>query len=56
MLENIKKLVNNCNNFTELMKFLNVEKHYPELNQEEREIIENLAKAKIQELAKENTK
>jgi len=56
MLENIKQLVNNCNNFTELMKFVDVEKHYPELNQEERKIIENLAKAKIQKLAKENTK
>jgi hypothetical protein len=55
MLENIKQLVNNCNNFTELMKFVDVEKHYPELNQEERKIIENSAKAKIQELAKQNT-
>jgi len=56
MLENIKELVNNCNNFTQLMKFVDVEKHYPELNQEERKIIENLAKAKIQDLAKENAK
>jgi hypothetical protein len=56
MLENIKKLVNNCNNFTNLMKFVDVEKHYQELNQEERKIIENLAKAKIQELAKKNIK
>jgi len=56
MLENIKQLVNNCNNFTELMKFVDVEKHYPELNQEERKIIENLAKAKIQKLAEQNAK
>jgi len=56
MLENIKKLVNNCNDFTKLMKFIDVEKHYPELNQEERKIIQDLAKVKIQELAKENTK
>ena len=56
MLENIKELVDNCNNFTELMKFVDVEKHYPELNQEERKIIQDLAKVKIQELAKENTK
>jgi hypothetical protein len=56
MLENIKELVNNCNNFTDLMKFVDVEKHYQELNQEERKIIESLAKDKIQELAKENTK
>ena len=56
MLENIKQLVNNCNNFTELMKFVDVEKYYPELNQEERKIIENLAKAKIQKLAEQNAK
>jgi hypothetical protein len=56
MLENIKELVNNCNNFTDVMKFVDVEKHYPELNQEERKIIENLAKTKIQKLAKKNTK
>jgi hypothetical protein len=56
MLENIKELVNNCNNFTDLMKFVDVEKHYQELNQEERKIIQDLAKVKIQDLAKENTK
>jgi hypothetical protein len=56
MLENIKELVNNCNNFTDLMKFVDVEKHYQELNQEERKIIQDLAKVKIQELAKQNTK
>jgi hypothetical protein len=39
-----------------VMKFVDVEKHYQELNQEERKIIESLAKDKIQELAKENTK
>lgn len=56
MLENIKKLLNNCDNFTDLMKFIDVEKNYPQLNQEERKIIENLAKAKLQKLAKQNTK
>ena len=56
MLENIKKLLNNCDNFTGLIKFIEVEQHYQELNQEEREIIRDLAKAKIQELAQQNTK
>ena len=56
MLENIKTLLNDCNNFTGLVKFIEVEKHYQELNQEERKIIQDLAKAKIQELAQQNTK
>ena len=48
MLENIKELVINCNNFTELMKFIDVEKHYQELNQEERKIIENFIPQHVQ--------
>ena len=56
MLENIKKLLDTCDNFTGLIKFIEVEQHYQELNQEERKIIQDLAKAKIQELAQQNTK
>ena len=56
MLENIKQLLNACNNFTGLIKFMEVENHYQELNQEERKIIQDLAKTKIQELAQQNTK
>jgi hypothetical protein len=52
----LQKQVNNCNTFIELIKFMEVEKKYPELNEEERKIIQNLAKAKIQDLAKQNTK
>ena len=35
---------------------MEVEKHYPELNQEERKIIQDLAKTRIQNLTKQNTK
>ena len=56
MIENIKKLLNTCDNFTGLIKFIEVEQHYQELNQEERKIIQDLAKTKIQELAQQNTK
>jgi hypothetical protein len=52
----LQNQVNNCNTFIELIKFMEVEKNYPKLNQEERKIIQDLAKAKIQDLAKQNTK
>jgi FAD synthase len=52
----LQKQVNNCNTFIELIKFMEVEKKYPELNEEERKIIQDLAKARIQDLAKQNTK
>jgi hypothetical protein len=52
----LQNQLNNCNTFIELIKFMEVEKNYPELNQEERKTIQDLAKAKIQDLAKQNTK
>jgi hypothetical protein len=52
----LQNQVNNCNTFIELIKFMEVEKNYPKLNQEERKIIQDLAKTRIQDLAKQNTK
>ena len=52
----LQNQVNNCNTFIELIKFMEVEKNYPELNQEERKIIQDLSKTRIQNLAKQNTK
>jgi len=52
----LRNQVNNCNTFIELIKFMEIEKNYPELNQEERKIIQDLAKTRIQDLAKQNTK
>ena len=51
----LQNQVNNCNTFIEVIKFMEVEKNYPELNQEERKIIQDLAEARIQDLAKQNT-
>ena len=51
----LQNQVNECNTFIELIKFMEVEKNYPELNQEERKIIQDLAEARIQDLAKQNT-
>ncbi len=52
-LQFLENQVSNSNDFSELVKFLEVEKNFPEIEAtEDREKIRNLARERMQELSK----